>query len=82
MPRRTALIVPVPEAAAYYRPGNGVPAHATILFPFLEPGAIDEEALATLFAPFPAFDFTSTGSSASRTARRGCIPRRPRGSST
>jgi hypothetical protein len=58
MPRRTALIVPVPEAAPYYQTGNGVPAHTTILFPFLEPGAIDEEALAGFFAPFPAFDFT------------------------
>jgi hypothetical protein len=57
MPRRTALIVPVSEATAYYQPGNGVPAHVTILFPFLEPEAIDEDALAALFAPFPAFDF-------------------------
>jgi 2'-5' RNA ligase superfamily len=57
MPCRTALIVPVPEADAYYRPGNGVPAHVTILFPFLEHEAIDEGLLATFFAPFPAFDF-------------------------
>jgi hypothetical protein len=58
MPRRTALIVAVPEADAFYRPGNGVPAHVTILFPFLEPEAIDEDVLAALFAPFPAFEFT------------------------
>jgi hypothetical protein len=58
MPRRTALIVPVPEAGDYYRPGNGVPAHVTVLFPFLEPEQIDEAALAALFAPFPAFEFT------------------------
>jgi len=57
MPRRTALIVPVPEADTYYRPGNGVPAHVTILFPFLQPEAVDEEHLAALFRPFPAFDF-------------------------
>ena len=58
MPRRTALIVPVPEAAAYYQPGNGVPAHVTVLFPFLEPEAIDEDALAAVLTPFPAFEFT------------------------
>jgi hypothetical protein len=57
MPRRTALIVPVPEADAYYQPGNGVPAHVTILFPFLEPEEIDETALTALFTPFPAFEF-------------------------
>jgi hypothetical protein len=58
MPRRTALIVPVAEATAYYQPGNGVPAHVTVLFPFLEPEAIDEDALAAILTPFPAFEFT------------------------
>jgi len=54
---RTALIVPVPEAAAYYDPGNGVPAHVTVLFPFLDGGEVDEEAVAALLAPFRAFAF-------------------------
>jgi 2'-5' RNA ligase superfamily len=58
MPCRTALIVPVAEADAYYQPGNDVPAHVTILFPFLEADAIDEERLGSLFAPFPVFEFT------------------------
>jgi len=35
----------------------GVPAHVTILFPFLPPERIDEEALRVLFAARPAFDF-------------------------
>ena len=50
--------MPVPEVGAFYHPGNGVPAHVTVLFPFLEPEAIDEEVVATLLAPFAAFDFT------------------------
>ena len=66
MPRRTALIVVVPEAEpavgelrlAHDRSARlGVPAHVTILFPFAPPETVDEEALRTLLASFPAFDF-------------------------
>lgn len=35
----------------------GVPAHITILFPFLAPDQVDEAALREVFARFPAFDF-------------------------
>jgi 2'-5' RNA ligase len=58
MPRRTALIVAVPEAAAYYDMGNGVPAHVTILFPFAPPHEVDEDALEAVLAPFAPFAFT------------------------
>jgi hypothetical protein len=58
MPRRTALIVPVPEATPYYEGPAGVPGHATILFPFVGEDAVDESALAELFAAHDAFDFT------------------------
>ena len=66
MPRRTALIIPVPEAepaVGALRAGHdssaalGVPAHVTILFPFLPPDKVDEDALRDLFARFAAFDF-------------------------
>jgi hypothetical protein len=66
MPRRTALIVPVPEAepavgalrlAHDPAAALGVPAHVTILFPFADPGNVDEEAVAALVARFRAFDF-------------------------
>lgn len=66
MPRRTALIVPVPEAepqvaelrlAHDSSAARGVPAHVTILFPFLDAGDIDEAAVANLISGFPAFDF-------------------------
>jgi 2'-5' RNA ligase len=66
MPRRTALIVVVPEAEPavgelrlQHDPSaaKGVPAHVTILFPFAPPEAVDEDALRALFASFPAFDF-------------------------
>src|SRR6185312_14804244 len=54
MPRRTALIVAVPEAetavGALRREHDssaalGVPAHVTILFPFLPPERVDQDAL-------------------------------------
>ncbi len=67
MPRRTALIVPVPEAEPAvgairldhdWSAARGVPAHVTILFPFVSPEAVDERVLRELFAKFAAFDFT------------------------
>lgn len=36
---------------------RGVPAHVTILFPFLPPPEVDEGALRDLFTRFAAFDF-------------------------
>src|SRR3954451_4826007 len=66
MPRRTALIVEVPEAEPQVgdlrlqhdsSAALGVPAHVTILFPFAEVEDVEEDALAELFAKFPAFDF-------------------------
>jgi hypothetical protein len=66
MPRRTALIVPVPEAeiaveairlAHDSSAALGVPAHVTILFPFAPYEEVDEPALADLFSRFAAFDF-------------------------
>lgn len=63
---RTALIVAVPEAEAAvgalraahdWSAALGVPAHLTILFPFLEPAAIDEEAIAAVVGAHEAFDF-------------------------
>jgi hypothetical protein len=66
MPRRTALIVAVPEAEYAVRAlrleydssaAAGVPAHITILFPFARPEEIDEAAVAELITPFRAFDF-------------------------
>jgi 2'-5' RNA ligase len=66
MPRRTALIVEVPEAEAQVgelrlehdsSAALGVPAHITILFPFVDGESVDEDALTELFARFSAFDF-------------------------
>jgi hypothetical protein len=63
---RTALIVPVPEAeqqvgelrlAHDSSAALGVPAHVTILFPFLDTAELDEAAVADLLSGFPAFDF-------------------------
>jgi hypothetical protein len=68
--RRTALIVAVPEAAALAepwlertcraKPSTGVPAHITLLFPFvpaarIDPALIDD--LRGLFGEFAAFRF-------------------------
>ncbi|WP_433518139.1 2'-5' RNA ligase family protein [Nonomuraea sp. CA-143628] len=61
----TALVVPIPEAepvvgrwrtaldpsAAY-----GVPAHVTVMYPFLPLGAVDRAALAELFAGYAPFE--------------------------
>lgn len=66
MPRRTALIVEVPEAEAAvgalrlehdWSAARGVPAHITVLFPFLDADAVVEAELRDLFARFRPFDF-------------------------
>ncbi len=66
-PDRTALIVPIPEAepvVGEYRDrldrsaSWGVPAHVTVLFPFLPPAAVDEKvhaAVTQIAARVPAF---------------------------
>ncbi|WP_236655345.1 2'-5' RNA ligase family protein [Streptacidiphilus carbonis] len=65
---QTALIITVPEADPLVgawrrlydpRERDGVPAHVTVLYPFLEPDRIDEAtiaALRALFASHDAFD--------------------------
>src|SRR5436309_7743092 len=66
MPRRTALIVEVPEserAVGELRLQHdssaalGVPAHITILFPFVDGEDVDERALEDLCSRFRPFDF-------------------------
>ncbi|MEV4717237.1 2'-5' RNA ligase family protein [Micromonospora noduli] len=71
-PTQTALIVPIPEAeeavgrfrASLDRAaGWGVPAHVTVLYPFLPPQQIDEQVLAVLretIAGIPRFDVALT----------------------
>lgn len=71
-PTQTALIVPIPEAEeavggfrASLDPAAswGVPAHVTVLYPFLPPQRINEQALAVLretFAEIPRFDVALT----------------------
>ncbi|MCG5442211.1 2'-5' RNA ligase family protein [Micromonospora sp. NIE79] len=71
-PTQTALIVPIPEAedavgrfrASLDRAASwGVPAHVTVLYPFLPPQQINEQALAVLreaFAGIPRFDVALT----------------------
>jgi hypothetical protein len=63
---RTALIVAVPEAEAAVgglrrrhdrSAALGVPAHLTILFPFVDSAAIDEDAIRAVVADHDAFDF-------------------------
>ena len=66
----SALLVAVPEAkpaVGEHRARldssarDGVPAHLTVLYPFLQPASIDGAVLASLrrlFAGFPAFDVT------------------------
>lgn len=66
----SVLLVEVPEAEALVGPHRrrldanaalGVPAHVTVLFPFLPAGLIDEAVrgkLARLFAAVPRFRFT------------------------
>jgi hypothetical protein len=67
---RTALVVEVPGAAAtvepwlertaYAKPSNGVPAHVTVLYPFVPAADVDDALLAdlrALFASLPSFAF-------------------------
>lgn len=67
---RSALVVAVPEAApavdawrertSAAKPSNGVPAHVTILFPFVPAYEIDSDTLTelrTTFGRFPGFSF-------------------------
>jgi len=63
---RTALIVAVPEAepaVAALRLEHdssaalGVPAHVTILFPFLDAAEVDEQAIEDVLGQHDAFDF-------------------------
>jgi hypothetical protein len=75
VPTETAVIVAVPAAepvvAAHRQRFDssspwGVPAHVTVLYPFLHPEAVDEDALVALaaaVASVPAFEcsFPSTG---------------------
>jgi hypothetical protein len=69
----SALIIPVPEAEPLVKAlrdrfdpsaALGVPAHITILYPFMPPHAITAPVLAELrefFAQFAAFEFALTG---------------------
>ena len=67
---RSALVVEVPEAAdavdawlertAYAKPSNGVPAHITLLYPFVPAADVDDElvgGLGELFARMSSFGF-------------------------
>jgi 2'-5' RNA ligase len=70
--RESALIAVIPAAESLvnafrgrYDPSaaRGVPAHVTILYPFMPPELIDEstlDELRTLFSRFPAFPITFT----------------------
>jgi hypothetical protein len=66
MPRRTALIIAVPEAEDAVgalrlerdsSARKGVPAHITVLVPFLPPAEIDAAALRDVFTAHAEFDF-------------------------
>jgi hypothetical protein len=63
---RTALIVVVPEADEVvgelrmrhdWSAARGVPAHVTVLFPFVDSDDVDEHSLAEVLAAHPSFDF-------------------------
>ena len=66
---QSALLLPVPAAEPAVGPHrarldaaarDGVPAHLTVLYPFLPPDQVDDAVLAALgrlFASFPAFTF-------------------------
>jgi 2'-5' RNA ligase len=64
-PTQTAVIVPVPAAEASvaehrrrldHSAGWGVPAHLTVLYPFLAPRAVDAESLAALSTAIGSVD--------------------------
>ncbi|WP_412540992.1 2'-5' RNA ligase family protein [Longispora sp. K20-0274] len=71
-PTETALIVPIPEAEKVVGPFRavldrsaswGVPAHVTVLYPFLPPNRINSELLAALsdvISVIPRFDVALT----------------------
>lgn len=71
-PRESALLVPVPEAepcVQHHRFRHdavallGVPAHITVLYPFMEPDEISEaatDAVREALAPFSGFPFRLT----------------------
>src|SRR3954466_7686850 len=71
-PTQTALIVPVPEAEEAVGPFRasldtaaswGVPAHVTVLYPFLPPARIDDQVLSAIgdtVAAVSRFDVTLT----------------------
>ena len=67
---RTAVVIPVPEAAPVVdpwrertcndKPSIGIPAHVTLVFPFVPAGAVDpaaREALAAIVGAVPRFAF-------------------------
>ncbi len=68
----TALLVPVAAAEPLVRKHRlaldpvaplGVPAHVTVLYPFVPPDEVDQsvcDAIAKVLAPIPAFDFALT----------------------
>ena len=69
IPTETGLVIPVPsleDFVAAWRPKvdrevpEGVPAHVTVLYPFLSPGDIDEvvEDLRSFLAEWPSFPYT------------------------
>jgi 2'-5' RNA ligase len=71
-PPESALVVPVPEAEPYVQRHRfhhdsvalrGVPAHITVLYPFMAPGEISDtatDAVRDVLAHFPEFPFRLT----------------------
>jgi 2'-5' RNA ligase len=68
----TALIVPVllPKALAAFRletlrdSGSGIPAHVTLLYPFVPPSGLDNrlrKAVAEVVSPHPRFEYALAG---------------------
>ena len=72
MAEESALLVPVPEAEPLVRPWRerldrsaamGVPAHVTILYPFVPPGEVDDRLLVdlrSLFGEVSPFEYALT----------------------
>ena len=71
--KESVLLIPVPEAEGVASPWRdkydpvmklGVPAHITLIYPFLKPDLIDERVinqLADFFINVPDFEFSLTG---------------------